>query len=60
MINLLRFPPFLGAVILGLGMNNCPAEPGRAVGLAKAEPAAGQNNVFGMSLLVKLMAERSD
>ncbi len=70
MINLLRFPPFLGAVILGLGMNNCPAEPGRAVlssialateeGLAKAEPAAGQNNIFGMSLLVKLMAERSD
>jgi serine protease inhibitor len=61
MINLLRFPFVLGVLILSLGLNSCPAEPGRAVGLAKAEPGrADQINLFGVSLLVKLMADRSE
>jgi serine protease inhibitor len=49
MINLLRLPPFWGFLILGFGIDSCPAAPG-----------ADQGNVFGISLLVKLMAERSD
>jgi serine protease inhibitor len=61
MINLLRFPFVLGVLILSLGINSCPAEPGRAVGLAKAESGhADQTNLFGVSLLVKLMADRSE
>jgi serine protease inhibitor len=72
MINLLRLPFVLGGLILGMGINSCPAEPGRAVGLAKAEPGravglakaepgrADQTNLFGVSLLVKLMVDRRD
>jgi len=60
MINLLRLPFLLGGLILGMGINSCPAEPGRAAGLAKAEPGrADQTNLFGVSLLVKLMADRN-
>jgi serine protease inhibitor len=61
MIHLLRLPFVLGGLILSLGINSCPAEPGRAVGLANAEPGhADQANLFGVSLLVKLMADRSE
>jgi hypothetical protein len=60
MINLLRFPFVLGVLILSLGINSCPAEPGRAVALVKAEPGStDQTNLFGVSLLVKLMADRN-
>jgi serine protease inhibitor len=67
MINLL--PPFLGILVLGFGIDSSAA-PGPALlssislaaeeGLPKVEPGADQSNVFGISLLVKLMAERSD
>jgi serine protease inhibitor len=74
MISLLRFPPVIGGLILSFGINSCPAAPGRAIGLseagpvapkpgvipAEAEPGADHSNLFGISLLVKLMAERSD
>jgi serine protease inhibitor len=60
MINLVRLPFLLGGLILGMGINSCPAEPGRAVALAKAESGrADQTNLFGVSLLVKLMADRN-
>jgi serine protease inhibitor len=48
MINLLRLPFVLGGLILGMGINSCPAEP------------ADQTNLFGVSLLVKLMVDRRD
>jgi len=47
MINLLRFPSVLGCLILSFGINTCPAEP-----------APDQTNVFGIALLVKLMADQ--
>jgi serine protease inhibitor len=49
MIKVLCFPPFLGALILNFGIDSCPAAP-----------SAAHSNLFGISLLVKLMAERSD
>jgi hypothetical protein len=50
MINLVRLPFLLGGLILGMGINSCPAEPGRAVALAKAESGrADQTNLFGVS-----------
>jgi serpin B len=60
MINLLGFPSVLGALILSFGINSCPAAPGRADGLAKAETGPDKTNVFGISLLVKLMAASSE
>ena len=68
MINLLRFPPFLGTVILGFAMNTCPAAPGYSEGLRRAqssrlpeaETSADRTNLFGISLLVKLMANRNE
>ena len=50
MINLLRLRFILGGLILGMGINSCPADPGRA----------DQTNLFGVSLLVKLMVDRRD
>jgi serine protease inhibitor len=70
MIYLPRFSSFLGSLILSLGINSCPAAPGHAdlssialaseEGLPKAETGADQSNLFGVSLLVKLMADRSE
>jgi serine protease inhibitor len=64
MINLLQFPPLLGGLILSFGINNCPAAPDGAEGLRRAqssrlplaETEAHRSNLFGISLLVKLMA----
>ncbi|MBV8276400.1 MAG: serpin family protein, partial [Verrucomicrobia bacterium] len=66
LINLLRFPPLLGGLFLSFAINNSPAAPGRAAlsaialapaeGLSHAEAGADQLNLFGISLLVKLMA----
>ena len=68
MINLAGFPPLLGAVILGFAMNNCPAAPGYTEGLRQAqssrlpeaETGADRTNLFGISLLAKLMANRNE
>ncbi len=64
MINLLQFPPLLGGLILSFGINNCPAAPDGAEGLRRAqssrlplaETEGHRINLFGISLLVKLMA----
>ena len=70
MINLLHIPPVLGGLILSFPINNCSAAPGRAnlssMALAAEEalPRAGtgayQANLFGISLLVKLVAAQSE
>ena len=59
MINLLRVPPLLGGMILGFAMNSCPAAPGHTEGSPKAETGADRPNLFGISLLVKLMADQT-
>ncbi|MBV8483931.1 MAG: serpin family protein [Verrucomicrobia bacterium] len=67
LINLLRFPPLLGGLILSFGLNNCPAAPDGAEGLRRAQSSrlpqvetdADHTNVFGISLLVKLMTDGS-
>ena len=64
MINLLRFTPLLGSLILSFGINSCPAAPDGAEGLRRAQSSrlpqaetdADRTNLFGISLLVKLMA----
>ena len=64
MINLLRFPPLFGGLLLSFGLNNCPAAPDGAEGLRRAQSSrlpqaetdASSINLFGISLLVKLMA----
>ncbi|MBV9876728.1 MAG: serpin family protein [Verrucomicrobia bacterium] len=67
MINLLRFPALLGGLVLSFGINSCPAAPDSAEGLRRAQSSrlpqaetdADRTNVFGISLLVKLMAAGS-
>jgi serine protease inhibitor len=64
MIKLLRFSPLLGGLILSFGINDCPAAPDGAEGLRRAQSSrlpqaetdADRVNLFGISLLVKLMA----
>jgi serine protease inhibitor len=56
LISLLRLPSVLGGLILSFGINSCPAAPG----MPNAEAGANQTNLFGISLLVKLMAARSE
>ncbi|HYZ75107.1 MAG TPA: serpin family protein, partial [Chthoniobacterales bacterium] len=64
MINLLRFTPLVGGLILGFEINSCPAAPDGAEGLRRAQSSrlpqaetdADRTNLFGISLLVKLMA----
>jgi hypothetical protein len=68
LINLLRFPPLFGGLILSYGINSCPAAPDRAEGLPptqssrlpQAETDVERTNLFGISLLVKLMAAGSE
>ena len=68
LISLLRFPPLLGGLILSFGINSYLAEPVRAEGLQRdqssrlppAETGGDQTNLFGISLLVKLMATGSE
>lgn len=69
MINLLHFPPILWGLILSFAINNCPAAPGHAdlssiasaaEASPRAETGAEQTNLFGISLLVKLMAAQSE
>jgi serine protease inhibitor len=68
LINFLRFPPLLGGLILSFGTINCPAAPDGAEGLRRAQSSrlpqaetdTERNNVFGISLLVKLMAARGE
>jgi serine protease inhibitor len=68
LISLLRFPPLLGSLILSFGINSYSAEPVRAEGLRRdqssrlpqAETGGYQTNLFGISLLVKLMAAGSE
>jgi serine protease inhibitor len=57
-INLVRFPLVLGCLILSFGINSCQAEPGGAGGSTKRESAPEPSNIFGMALLVKLMADQ--
>jgi serine protease inhibitor len=64
MINFLRCAPLLGGLIVSFGINSCPAAPDGAEGLRRAQSSrlpqaetdADRTNVFGISLLVKLMA----
>jgi serine protease inhibitor len=68
LINFLRFPPLLGGLILSFGINNCPAAPDGAEGLRRAQSSrlpqaetdADRTNLFGISLLVKLMTPGSE
>jgi serine protease inhibitor len=78
LINLLRFPPLLGGLILSFGIDAYLTQPGRAdlsaIALAtaeglqrtqpsplpQAETGGDQTNLFGISLLVKLMAAGSE
>ena len=70
MINLLHAPPVLGGLVLSFAISNCPAAPGRAnlssialaaeEALPRAETGTYQSNLFGFSLLVKLMAAQSE
>ena len=67
LINLLRFPPVLGGLLLSFGINNCPAAPDDTEGLRQAQSSrlpqaetdSHRTNLFGISLLVKLMATGS-
>jgi serine protease inhibitor len=68
LINLLRFSPLLGGLILSFGIDIYLAEPGRAEGLqptqssplTQAETDGDKTSLFGISLLVKLMAAGSE
>jgi serine protease inhibitor len=68
LINLLQLPALIGGLILSFGMNICPAAPDDAKGLPRAQSSrlpqaetdADRTNLFGISLLVKLMAAGSE
>jgi len=68
LISLLRFPPLIGGLILSFGINIYLSEPVRAEGLQRAqssrlpqaETGGDKTNLFGIFLLVKLMAAGSE